>query len=174
MQEQRDFLDKSLDSINYWLQFAETKNAAMIAFVVAMLAVIYGGEVINHLTLKIVITIIYVISLLLSVISFYPKYEKNVWICDGTYEVDDNLLFWKDISKYSVNDYLKAVNEKIFQVESDRFDLAQRMYAEEIITNARIAKAKYMLFEAATKFVALATVLLPIFIIYAAFYYQEL
>ncbi|MCM1257859.1 MAG: DUF5706 domain-containing protein [Roseburia sp.] len=169
MQEQRDFLNKSLDSMNYWLQFAETKNAAMIAFVVAMLAVIYGGEVINHLVLKIVITIIYVISLLLSVISFYPKYKKDVWACDGTYEVNDNLLFWKDISKYSVNDYLKAVSGKLFQDENERFDLFQRMYAEEMITNARIAKAKYLLFEAATKFVALATVLLPVFIVIAEY-----
>lgn len=169
MQGQKDFLDKSLDRVNYWLQFAEAKNAAMIAFVVAMLAVIYGGDVINHLVLKIMITVIYVISLLLSVISFYPKYKKNVWICDGTYEVEDNLLFWKDISKYSVNDYLKAVSGKIFQVENERFDLDLRMYAEEIITNARIAKAKYMLFEAAIKFVAFATVLLPIFIIIAEY-----
>lgn len=165
MQEQKEFLDKNLDSVNSWLQFAEAKNAALIAFVVAMLAVIYGGEVINLLVLKTVITVIYVISLFLSVISFYPKYEKNVGVCDGTYEVDDNLLFWKDISKYSVNDYLKAVSEKIFETESNRFNLVQRMYAEEIITNARIAKVKYKLFEAATKFVALATVLLPIFII---------
>lgn len=165
MQEQKEFLDKNLDSVNSWLQFAETKNAALTAFVVAMLAVIYGGEVINHLVLKTIITVIYVISLFLSVISFYPKYKKDVWACDGTYEIDDNLIFWKDIAKYSVNDYLKAVSEKIFETESNRFDLLQRMYAEELITNARIAKVKYMLFEAATKFVILATVLLPIFII---------
>jgi len=165
VKENIDFLEKNLERVNTWLQFAEAKNAAMIAFVVAMLAVIYDGNILTNEILRIIITIIYILSLFLSVISFYPKYKKNVFLRDGVYEVQDNLLFWKDISKYSVNEYLQAINTRIFKTEQGKFTEEQRMYAEELITNARIAKAKYDLFIAALVFVIIATVLLPIFII---------
>lgn len=42
MKDRIEFLEKNLERINSWLQFAEAKNAAMIAFIVAMLAVIYA------------------------------------------------------------------------------------------------------------------------------------
>ena len=38
--EKIEFYEKNLDRINYWLQFAEAKNAAVIAFVVAILTAI--------------------------------------------------------------------------------------------------------------------------------------
>ena len=40
-QKKIDFYEKNLDRVNYWLQFAEAKNAAIIAFVVAALAVFF-------------------------------------------------------------------------------------------------------------------------------------
>ena len=42
------------------------------------------------------------------------------------------------------------------------------MLAEEIITNARIAKYKYKMFELATKVVIIATVIIPICLIIIA------
>ena len=48
MNKNVEFYEKNLERVNYWLQFAEAKNAAVIAFIVAILAVIYSGDVIGN------------------------------------------------------------------------------------------------------------------------------
>ena len=73
----RDFHEKNLERVNYWLQFAEAKNAAIIAFIVAILAVIFSIEEQNDIIL-VIITTIYVAALVIAIISFYPKYKKNL------------------------------------------------------------------------------------------------
>lgn len=163
-----DFLEKSLDRVNNWLQFAEAKHAALIAFLVAVLAIIYGGDFIDDLIMKTIVAIMYLIALIISITSFYPRYDKNTWQPSGEYNTNDNLLFWKDIAKYSQEDFLKKVYKDFFSIDKNSFSSYEKLYAQEIIANARIARKKYELFQIAVKVVIAATVLIPVFLIIIA------
>ena len=68
--EKIDFYEKNLDRINYWLQFAEAKNAAVIAFVVAILAVIWTSDYSDNPCMVIIISMLYITSLVISLYSF--------------------------------------------------------------------------------------------------------
>lgn len=168
MDKKVEFYEKNLERVNYWLQFAETKNAAVIAFIVAMLAVIYSGDVIENVYFKIILTVIYVISLVASLISFFPKYKKDVNVSAGQYKTEDNILFWDDIAKYSIEDYINKVNVVNANEENTNFSETERIYAEEIITNARIAQFKYNMFKFAVKAAIGGTVLFPLFMLIVA------
>lgn len=165
MKDRIDFYEKNLERVNYWLQFAEAKNAAMIAFVVAMLAVIYSFF--SNIIMLVILSLVYVIALIISTLSMFPKGNMNTNIRDGDYvEEKDNYLYWKDIAKYSKTDYIEKVNKQFFDNNSSETTSRQEfMLAEEIITNARIAKYKYYMFELATKVVIVGTVLIPICLI---------
>lgn len=69
------FYEKSLDIVNYWLQFAETKHAALIAFLIAILAVVYSGNSITNIWYRTILTVGYAISLAISMFSFIPIYK---------------------------------------------------------------------------------------------------
>ena len=139
----KDFLEKSLDRVTNWLQFAEAKNAALIAFLVAVLAVLYGGGFIDNIIMQTIIAIIYLIALILSIMSFSPRYDKDTSQPTGDYKSDDNLLFWRDIAKYSEGDFLKKAYKDFIVQEKETFTMEEKLYAQEIIANARIAKRKY-------------------------------
>ena len=168
MEKRVEFYEKNLDRVNYWLQFAETKNAAAIAFIVAMLAVVYTSNLIDNLVLVILITAVYVVSLIIAILSLYPQYKKDVKSSDGTYKNTDNLLFWNDIAKYSVDDYIDKVTKNFFKNNNAIISALELSFVEEIITNARIAKFKYNMFRTSVGFSILGTVLIPIFLIIIA------
>ena len=86
----REMLEKSLENMNYWLQFAETKHAALIAFVIAALAFVFGGDCIENNVLEIILAIIYFIGLVVSLWSFLPR-NPDVSMPDGISDVKDNL-----------------------------------------------------------------------------------
>lgn len=182
-----EFYQKNLDSVNYWLQFAETKNAATIAFVSAVLAIIHSSNIINNEVFKIIITIGYIVSLSISLCSYFPITKSipiikkipiiknitttknfNAFVSDGTYKEKDNYLFWGDIAKYSVDDYLKLVNVDFGGNSENSSTPLEEKYAEEIIINARIAKTKYDLFEFSLKVLVVTTVFIPVFMIIVA------
>ena len=145
--DKMDFYEKNLDRIGYWLQFAEAKNAAVIAFVVAVLAVIWTSKLSDNICIATIISVFYIIALIISLYSFYPKdKDLNVNIKIEDYNERDNLLFWSDIAKYSLEDYIKVINEYM-QFEKDNKSEIENMYVEEIISNARIAKIKYQKFK---------------------------
>lgn len=164
--EKTEFYEKNLDRINYWLQFAEAKNAAVIAFVVAILAVIWTSNYSdNACCMVIIISIFYITSLVTSLYSFYPQ-GKNININDRMkeYREEDNLLFWDDIAKYSLEDYIKCINNWMGLEKDDRSKI-ETMYVEEIITNARIAKKKYKCFKWSVVFSIIGTILIILMII---------
>ena len=163
-----DFLEKSLERMNGWLQFAEAKHAALIAFLVAILAVLYGGDFVSNAIFKMIIAIIYLIALIISIYSFYPKGHMRASESNGSYGNNDNLLFWKDVAKYSVEDFLKKVYKDFMGKDRTSFEERELLYAYEIIDNARIAKRKYELFENAVKVTIFGTILIPIFLIIIA------
>ena len=168
MNDRVEFYEKNLERVNYWLQFAEAKNAAMIAFVVAILAVL-SSFFEKHLVMLLVVSIVYLCGMIISICSMFPKGNMNVDEKDGEYKKTDNLLYWKDIAKYSKTDYVETVNQRLFaNVNQNTLNDYEIMLAEEIIANARIANYKYSKFDLASKVVIVGTVLVPIFLIIIA------
>ena len=170
MEKKLEFHEKNLERVNYWLQFAEAKNAAVIAYIVAILAVIYACKIIDNNILIIIITCVHVVSLIIAILSLYPKYKKDVNSSDGIYDPNaDNFLFWSDIAKYSAEDYIKGVNEVFFSNENNQnISKQELMYAEEIITNARIAAFKYNMFRKSICFSIAGTIMIPLFLMLIA------
>lgn len=167
-EKMNDFLEKSLDRVNFWLQFAEAKHAAVIAFLLAILAIIYGGDFIDSFIFETIIATVYLIALVISMFSFYPRYVKDASRKIGNYGNDDNLLYWKDIAKYADEDFLKKVYKDFLAEDKNSFGVSEKLYAQEIIINARIASKKYDLFQMTVKIAIVATVLIPIFLIIVA------
>ena len=104
--ELESFLEKQLDRTNYWLSFAEAKNAALIAFNVAIIAFI--AEFQEDLPIfSTVIMILSVVSTVICLISFIPITNNCTTINTHATAVTpneqkDNLIFWHDIAKLEV------------------------------------------------------------------------
>lgn len=113
----------------------------------------------------IIISMLYITSLVISLYSFYPQ-GKNININDKMkdYREEGNLLFWDDIAKYSLKDYIKYVNNQM-GFEKDNGSKIETMYVEEIITNARIAKRKYKSFKWSVVVSIIATILIILLVI---------
>lgn len=163
-----EFYEKSLDRVNYWLQFAETKHAALIAFLIAILAVVYSGNSFTNIWYRTILTVGYAISLTISMFSFTPIYKFDINIKAGEYLEKDNIIFWGDISKYSLTDYIKKVNNDIFTMDNENCSKEEKLLSEEIIINSRITNRKYILFKYALYIAIFFTILFPIFLIVLA------
>ena len=98
MQEQ---LKEIFDNVNNWVTFAEAKNAAIIAFNVACISCIWDIEGIKEIKiLPYIWGLGIIVSTIMALISFVPQTGKG--ISDNEKQSDsDNLLFFKDIAKYS-------------------------------------------------------------------------
>ena len=133
-----------------------------------MLAIIYSFF--TNIVMLVVLSIVYVIALMILIFSMFPMGNMNVDTGDGVYdEKKDNYFYWKDIAKYTKTDYVDRVYKQFFQDSGEEACGKQEiMFAEEIITNARIAKYKYKMFELAAKVVIVVTVMLPIGLIVLA------
>ena len=107
------------------------------------------------------------IALIVSVVSFFPHDNSGANNSLGGYDAEkDNLLFWKDISKYSTEDYLKGIR-KLLKDDEEATELDKR-FAEEIIVNSRIARWKYDMFKWSIKVIIVATLVLPVIAVIVA------
>ncbi|EGT0696014.1 hypothetical protein GW966_09255, partial [Clostridium perfringens] len=130
-----------LHDVTDWLKFAEAKNLLVITFNSAWLAFyikkIFDIDTTNK-TLYILLGSICIIALITSFISFIPKMFKPKFIDSfiernvGEITCEDNLLFYKDISKYSVEEYFNAVNRDFFDGKLDNKELNYK-YEKTII-----------------------------------------
>lgn len=145
----QEYLEKQLDRIDKWLSFAEAKNAALIAFNVALLAfvteLLSGYPYVNLIFIMCIL-----VATVVALISFYPfkghpnnKKEKYT----ETSEIDKiNLTFWAEIAKFEDHEkYLGAVTEKYFSGQNEYSSMAKDL-AAEVWENSGIAARKYKLF----------------------------
>lgn len=92
---------------------------------------------------------LYLLSLFFTLLSLFPttrvskrilEYGKNTKLLST-----DNLLFWKDIAKYSVSEYKEQVNKKCeINIKESKFSYN---IIEQIVINANIAEKKYLCFK---------------------------
>ena len=166
MQEQ---LKEIFDNVNNWVTFAEAKNAAIIAFNVACISCIWDIEGITEIKiLPYIWGLGIIVSTIMALISFVPQTGKG--ISDNEKQSDsDNLLFFKDIAKYSKKAYLKQIFKQYANLELSDSDIRklEEDLADEITYNASIAIRKYKWFNRALAMDILMLVVLAIMIIIA-------
>lgn len=165
--------------INDWLKFAEAKNAAILTFGMGALFGLSSYAEITNKWIYIVLIIILLLSVMSSLLSFYPNLSNSkikiitgifTWIAKfwekencSTKEIK---IFYSDISeKYNVDgtkelNYLKNIYKDYYCVEkSNEFNQLEVDYAKEIIINSKITVNKYIFFKASLKLFILFLVL---------------
>lgn len=155
-----DLLDKIFSNVNYWLSFAEAKNAMNIAAVIALLSIILdvqAGNLLIGLS-----SVLLIISGVISFASFIPilHIKKN----DQKDIKKENLLFYDDIKKYSEQEYLKKTKE-YFDGKDGSKEKLNSFLSEEIVINSKITSRKYKMFKLAMILNILSLILLIIWII---------
>ncbi|WP_432664495.1 DUF5706 domain-containing protein [Wukongibacter baidiensis] len=143
---QIEFMKESYQNVNNWLVYAETKNAALLAFNVTTIAAVTRFQFffINYILL-----IFYVIAIVSPLISFLPKFRVFMKNQNEITLDKDNLLFYKDISKYSPENYIRKIDSRYqlnIEMIDDKYPNIIFDYAQEIVTNAKIAVWKYAVF----------------------------
>lgn len=89
-------LENTFSNINNWLSFAEAKNAALIAFNIAVLTAMLGSvDVLNKNVLYYIINCALIISSGLAFMSFKPKTGNNKRTIQSSNDADNLLLFSK-------------------------------------------------------------------------------
>lgn len=132
-------LEYVLSNVNYWLSFSEAKNAANIAFTVALMSVIADQN--NRFVCAVPFTII---SGIISLVSFIPAFSRKKTSLKFS-EGDINPLFYGAISNYDKDGYLQYIGRKYWN--NCEFSPYQMDLSEEITTNSSIALQKYHLFK---------------------------
>lgn len=165
-------LNEIFSSVNNWLNFAEAKNAANMALVVACLTAIFNYEKINCFLY--LISLFFILSGIFSMISFFPKLAgKSVigrildyiarWLRKET--VEENLIFFGDIKKYSKEDSVKKINEIYYHDKDKQVSEYQLDLSSEIVYNSNITSFKYALFKIAILLDIIAFLILGIGVI---------
>ena len=147
--------------VNNWLRFAEEKNAALIvlngALLLALISLM-GKNVeipsfIHNNIFYYRLTFFYLLNfvlfsafgLMISLISFLPQTKVIINSKEEKIKDSDNLIFYSHIAKYDADKYLSKLHN-ILETESSKYELA---YANQIITNSKIAAFKYLHFQVA-------------------------
>lgn len=161
MNELRD----TLESVNDWLKFAESKNAVVVAAsgfgIWASLRLALSNETGCYATTYFAILAIFLLAgFVTSLLSFLPILNYRWVIAKPAKLANGNLLYFGYLATLSkqqaIEAYVKATGSK----EADVKEMHE-MYAEQIIINSRIALAKYEMFEFAIKALLLG-VLTPV------------
>ena len=144
-----ELLEKNFANVNSWLNFAEAKNAVNLSLVIASVAAILSMDARNILLN--VICILFCISAICSIWSFFPKLGEKLqcFFKEQAIQDADNLLFFEDIKKYTEDEYVKKVNKNYFNKESESVGKYQLDIANEIVYNAKVASYKYKMFKVA-------------------------
>lgn len=179
-----EMLEKILEDTTNWLSFAEAKNAALIAF-----NGVWGAICIDKFLeckskdiafIYAFLCILCIVSVIISLISFIPKmftsdrFEEYLKSKLKQQSIDDNMLFYGDIFKYSPKEYfesfqkniLKLGENKIEKYESDKM-MFEKQLALQIVTLSTIAYKKYYLFKIALHITISPLVLVVIGIVIA-------
>lgn len=143
------FFEKQLERVNYWLSYAETKNAAMIALNVAMCAVFISMSLPGSLYAVVMVGLL--VSTIILMISFFPFLGNKV-SKKKKEKTEDNYIFFGDIAlTNNANDYISKVDIRYFNGKQQSNENSKLVLdlANEIIYNSRLARRKFVVFRLA-------------------------
>ena len=129
------FFEKQLERVNYWLSYAETKNAAMIALNVAICAALISMSLSDRLYVIAMVGLL--VSTIILMVSFFP-FLANKASKKEKAKIAENYIFFGDI-----------VNTCYFngQKQNSESDKLVLDFANEIIYNSRLACRKFVAFK---------------------------
>ena len=146
-------LEFIFSNVNHWLEHAERKNTFIFsAFSLISLSSIVGTiQTYTSFWIKIgsiVTIVIYLFSLLFTLFLLFPitRFSKSILENgeDRKLKLDDNLLFYGDIVKYSADEYRQKISEKY----SLNFEKGvHKDLIKQIIVNSYITNNKYKCFK---------------------------
>jgi len=175
-----------LSDVTNWLNFAEAKNLALLTFNSVWLATFvkkfFESKGIGERVLFAFFSIVSIIAIIICLISFIPKILPQIFLKTTIEEVlkdklpekseTDNLLFYRDIFKYSEDEYYEVIQRRKFinyengvdNFNSDNYKYEKTM-VKQIVILSGIAYKKYYLFNIAIKVTAFPFVIFMISII---------
>lgn len=142
-------------NVNGWLKFAESKHAVIIAFngaaIFGIIQICFNSKTNYPILLEIYlynVILFLALSILISLISFFPQ-TKLKWLWPSQkISIGDNLLFYDNIKKYDEETYLKALYKSMDKDVSSFSDM-EFYFANQIIQNSKIVSRKYQYFKLA-------------------------
>jgi hypothetical protein len=147
----REHLRFVLATTNEWLKFGEAKNLAALAFSGAAIgSYVRAVDIVClPLTPKILVSAGIAgltIAGICALLSFMPILDSPFLYAQRATQDSDNLLFYGHIAHYQPSEFLARTAILLQQEHHDAID---ERYAEQIITNSRIALRKYQFFNIA-------------------------
>ncbi|EOC99334.1 hypothetical protein [Caldisalinibacter kiritimatiensis] len=174
-----DKLNSVYNDIYNWLIFAEAKNAALLTLNSSLL--FFSFKFINTKVSCIPVLLIYLfiililISSIICLITFIAKLYQNDFIekCIinklGTPSLEDNILYYKDIAKYSIDNYYNTFFKK-YNVNNN-LNTNEITYLKDLINQiiiiSKITYKKYFLFNIAICFTIIPFIVLLFLLILA-------
>ena len=142
-----EYLKEQLERSNYWLTFSESKNAALVAFNVAIIAII--GEIANSNMCLLGLSYLFIIvSIFICLTSFVPNLSKESKQSESNKKnLKVNLIYYVEIAQLDAVSYIEGLKNKYHFHMIEWEQEVCRDYAEEIIINSQIAVRKYKLFQ---------------------------
>ena len=132
------------NNVNSWLVFAETKNAALVGFDIAILAI--SDRFLENMTKSSCLGMcLFLFGILFPIISFLPIYNRiNIY----KKKKGTNLLFFADIATHSEHQYFDMLKKNYINVLSLKGkEKIVRDYILEIVTNSQITVYKLFMFK---------------------------
>lgn len=148
-----EHFEKQLQQTNYWLSFAEAKNAAIIVFNVTLIGLLFDSLNENHI-MFLISSILFVVSCLISLYSFLPNMNSKAKNTINEENCERNLIFYGDIAKIGkTEEYIKLTIKEYFpEVEDIVLSKLAKDAASEVHINSQITVNKMNLFKRASKF----------------------
>lgn len=163
------FLQQTFDNTNNWLQFAEAKNAALIALDVALLAAFMSSDFSkNYLFLSTVIAIGLLTSLAFTIWSVKPINKKLEKTTLGN--IDANLLHYAFIASLNPEEYIQKLYTTYWgepNKDINAIPQIEKDYCEEIISNSRITIRKQKYFKLGFYTLSITVFVIAILFLYA-------
>lgn len=148
-----EHFEKQLQQTNYWLSFAEAKNAAIIVFNVTLIGLLFDSLNVNHI-MFLISSILFVVSCLISLYSFLPNMNSKAKNTIDEENCERNLIFYGDIAKIGkTEEYIKLTIKEYFpEIEDIALSKLAKDAASEVHINSQITVNKMNLFKRAAKF----------------------
>lgn len=165
--DKNNVLDDIFSNVNSWVTFAEQKNTIIISlFSLIAFATLFGNDLLGLTgTMKvsiIILWLLFVLALIITLISFFPRTKIFAKGKDKKLYKTDNLFFYGHIYKYSYSELEKAYKAR-YGVNID--NAINKDLINQILNNSEIALFKFNCFKLSSVCIGLALIQFAFFYI---------
>lgn len=149
-----EFFSTQLERTNYWLSFAEAKNAGLLAINIAIIGILMEkGEILEMGRVAVLLCLL--ASSIICIVSFYPNMKSKEKKKKEQTSEAKNLVFYRDIAEFeSEAKYTAKVLDDYFGINREDTDATNRDdvsalsadLAAEVFINSKITVRKYSTF----------------------------